>query len=286
MQSANYIKSPLNYIGGKYKLLPQILELFPKNINTFVDVFGGGFNVGANINCNKIIYNDNIPLLVDLMNTFYTYDVEYIVNKIENNIINYNLSKTNKEAYLNFRKYFNSNITKDPIDFYTLILFSFNYQIRFNSKMEYNNTFGQNRSEFNDRIKSNLINFVNLIQNKNIEFYNKDFLKLNLSLASQDFVYCDPPYLITTGSYNDGKRGFKGWSEKEELELYHYLDVLDSKNMKFALSNVIESNNKENHLLKNWTKKYNIHRLNYNYNHSNFHRKNINDSIEVLITNY
>lgn len=286
MQSANYIKSPLNYIGGKYKLLPQILELFPKNINTFVDIFGGGFNVGANINCNKIIYNDNIPLLVDLMNTFYTYDVEYIVNKIENNIINYNLSKTNKDAYLNFRKYFNSNLIKDPIDFYTLILFSFNYQIRFNSKMEYNNTFGQNRSEFNDRIKSNLINFVNLIQNKKIEFYNKDFLELNLLLTSQDFVYCDPPYLITTGSYNDGKRGFKGWSEKEESELYHYLDVLDSKNIKFALSNVIEANNKENLLLKNWAKKYNIHKLNYNYNYSNFHRKNTNDSIEVLITNY
>ena len=25
-----YIKSPLNYVGGKYKLLPQILPLFPK----------------------------------------------------------------------------------------------------------------------------------------------------------------------------------------------------------------------------------------------------------------
>lgn len=286
MQSNNYIKSPLNYIGGKYKLLPQILKLFPKNINTFVDVFGGGFNVGANINCNKIIYNDNIPLLVDLMRTFYTFDIEYIINKIENNIINHNLSKINKDAYLNYREYFNSNTTKDPIDFYTLILFSFNYQIRFNSKMEYNNTFGQNRSEFNTKIKSNLINFVDLIQNKKIEFYNKDFTELDLSLTSQDFVYCDPPYLITTGSYNDGKRGFKGWSEKEEVELYHYLDILHSKNVKFALSNVIESNNKENYLLKNWAKKYNLHKLNYNYNHSNFHRKNTNDSIEVLIVNY
>lgn len=286
MQSNNYIKSPLNYIGGKYKLLPQIFELFPKNINTFIDVFGGGFNVGANVDCNKIIYNDNIPLLVTLMNTFYTYDVEYIISRIEDNIINYNLSKTNKDAYLNFRKYFNSCNEKDPLDFYTLILFSFNYQIRFNSKMEYNNTFGQNRSEFNDRIKNNLLNFVSLIQGKNIQFYNKDFMDLNIPLVSQDFVYCDPPYLITTGSYNDGKRGFKGWADKEELELYNFLDILDSKNIKFALSNVIESNNKENHLLKNWSKKYNLHKLNYNYNYSNFHRKNTNDSIEILITNY
>lgn len=36
-----YIKSPLNYVGGKYKLLK--VPLFPKNIHTFVDLFGGGF---------------------------------------------------------------------------------------------------------------------------------------------------------------------------------------------------------------------------------------------------
>ena len=33
------IQSPLNYTGGKFKLLPQILPLFPKNIDIFVDLF-------------------------------------------------------------------------------------------------------------------------------------------------------------------------------------------------------------------------------------------------------
>ena len=37
-----YVKSPLNYTGGKYKLLPQLLELFPKQVNTFVDLLAGG----------------------------------------------------------------------------------------------------------------------------------------------------------------------------------------------------------------------------------------------------
>ena len=54
----NYIKSPLNYTGGKYKLLPQIIPLFPSKINTFVDLFGGGFNVGINIDANNVIYNE------------------------------------------------------------------------------------------------------------------------------------------------------------------------------------------------------------------------------------
>ena len=32
-------------------------------------------------------------------------------------------------------------------------------------------------------------------------------------------IYCDPPYLITTGSYNDGNRGFQDWNREKELQL-------------------------------------------------------------------
>jgi site-specific DNA-adenine methylase len=37
-----FIKSPLNYIGGKYKILSQIISFFPEDINCFVDLFTGG----------------------------------------------------------------------------------------------------------------------------------------------------------------------------------------------------------------------------------------------------
>lgn len=39
---SDYIKSPLNYVGGKYKLLNDIIPMFPSEIGTFVDVFAGG----------------------------------------------------------------------------------------------------------------------------------------------------------------------------------------------------------------------------------------------------
>ena len=48
----NNIKSPLNYTGGKYKLLPQILPLMPDKFDIFVDLFTGGANVIVNINAN------------------------------------------------------------------------------------------------------------------------------------------------------------------------------------------------------------------------------------------
>ena len=70
------------------------------------------------------------------------------------------------------------------------------------------------------------------------------------------------------------------------MELLDYLDVLNTSKVKFALSNVLKSNGKENAILKKWAEKYTIHYLNYEYNNSNFHRKNESETVEVLITNY
>ena len=64
--TSQYVSSPMNYIGGKYKLLPQLLPLFPKNVDTFVDLFCGGANVGVNALANRIVFNDNLVYLVDL----------------------------------------------------------------------------------------------------------------------------------------------------------------------------------------------------------------------------
>lgn len=64
------IQSPLNYTGGKFKLLPQILPLFPKNIDIFVDLFCGGANVGVNVESNRTILNDTDDNLTYLFNMF------------------------------------------------------------------------------------------------------------------------------------------------------------------------------------------------------------------------
>ena len=83
------IQSPLNYTGGKYKLLPQILPLFPQNINTLVDLFCGGCNVGINVNCNKVIYNDLNENLLHLYNTFKNLDKDETLDRIYEKIEKY-----------------------------------------------------------------------------------------------------------------------------------------------------------------------------------------------------
>lgn len=281
-----YIRSPLNYIGGKYKLLPEILSLFPSKVETFVDLFAGGLNVGININANKIIANDINKYVIEIFEYFATNDKEFTLTKIEERINELNLSKVNLDGYLKLREQYNSN--KNPLDLFLLSCFSFNHQIRFNNSFEFNTPFGKNRSSYNSKTKSNLEDFIDALQCKKIAFSSIDFRKINFqSLKKGDVVYCDPPYLISTGSYNDGTRGFGDWGIKEEGDLLDLLDYLNSKCIIFYLSNVFENKGLKNEKLVKWSSKYKVIHINNSYGNCNYHRKsNDNNSDEVLITNY
>lgn len=286
-----YIKSPLNYVGGKYRILDQIIPKFPKKINTFVDLFGGGFNVGINVNAETIIYNDVIEPLCELMNYFSDNTASEVIENLENNININGLNKENSEAFLKLRNKYNHTIYENEneriLDFYSLILYSFNYQIRFNQNMKYNTPFGKNRSSYNQNTKKNLKQFVDKINKVNLKISKDKFINFDFSdLGKDDFVYCDPPYLITTGSYNDGNRGIKDWTIDDEKRLLNILDDLNSRGVKFALSNVLIANNKKNELLTKWSEKYNVYIIKNTFDNSNYRRKSKKDTIEVLITNY
>lgn len=279
-----YIKSPMNYIGGKYKLLPQILPHFPNYIGTFVDLFSGGCNVAINVNANRIICNDINKKIIELFEAFKNTELSEILHQIKMRIAEYGLSKENEEGFIKFRDFYNA--TQNPIDLYTLTCYSFNYQFRFNNDLEYNNPFGRNRSQFSDNMEHNLIAFVSKLKKINIEFSSKDFSQISLdNLTPEDLIYCDPPYFITTGTYNDGNRGFKDWKAEQEYALYNYLDNANKRGIKFALSNVIEHKGKTNEILLNWAKKYKIIDLTYNYSNSSYNTTK-GESREVLIINY
>ncbi len=279
-----YIKSPLNYIGGKYKLLPQIIPHFPSDIVTFVDLFSGGTNVAINVLANRIICNDINTKIIDMFKAFQNISLEEILRRIEQNISQYQLSKTNEVGFRLFREYYNK--TGNPIDLYTLACYSFNYQFRFNNNLEYNNPFGRNRSQFSVSMRNNLISFVQKLQSINIEFMANDFEQFDLcALTNGDMIYCDPPYFITTGTYNDGNRGFKDWKIGQEKALYDFLDKANEKGIRFALSNVLAHKDKTNDVLSEWSKKYKVITLDYDYSNSSYNTKK-GESREVLIINY
>lgn len=278
------IKSPLNYVGGKYKLLPQILPYFPDNINTFVDLFGGGFNVGINIEAKQIICNDLETVVIDLFKELKSLSSEEALKILKDTIEKYGLSKTNEEGFKKIREDYNKG-NRSWNMFYAMLTHAFNYQIRFNKQGEYNMPFGRNRSSFNPNLEKNFIKFIDKLGEINVTFFNSDFNKIKIDmLGENDFVYCDPPYLVTCASYNEQD----GWNKTKERELLELLDNLNARGIKFALSNVLENKGKTNEILKVWTEKYNVHYLNYSYGNCNYHAKDKseNSTVEVLITNY
>src|SRR5699024_3513924 len=134
--------------------------------------------------------------LPNLFNTWKLKNIEEINNHIDNRIKEFNLNKNNLEGFLNFRKFYNQN--KNIEDLFILICFSFNYQMRFNNKQEYNSSFGKNSSILNDNIRKNLNIFINTIKEKDIIFLNNDFRKIKINkLKNNDFVYLDPPYSLS-----------------------------------------------------------------------------------------
>lgn len=279
----------MNYIGGKYKLLPQILPLFPKKICVFIDLFCGGANVGMNVKSKKVVFNDNLSYLIDLYRAFQTIPKAEILQHIENRISDLALSMTNEEGYLALRNLYNNQ--RNPLDLFVLIAYSFNHQIRFNNSHLFNNPFGRDRSSFNNRMRNNLIDFLDKLAVSDVSFSCGSFDGFDLSeLTEEDFLYCDPPYLITTGTYNDGKRGFSGWNEGEERKLLSLLKTVDENGLRFALSNVLIHKGKTNDILIEWVNenKYNVFHLNKDYSNSNYHTidRGKTASDEVLITNY
>lgn len=281
----NNYQCPFNYIGGKSKLLSQIFsKLTNEEYDNFFDVFAGGFSVGINSKAKNVFYNDINIYMTKLIEYFYKQDLSIFLSEIETRIMHYNLSKTNKEAYLILREKFNRE--HDILDFYLLICYSFNHQIRFNQKGDFNTPFGYNRSYFSDKMKNKLINFIEKLKQKNILFTTLSFENINIENYPDDTIFfCDPPYLITCGSYNDGKRGISFWNEELEKKLLLFLDEINNSGRKFILTNILFSGKKTNSILDEWKNKYNFTFITSDYSNSNYQKKKIYQQ-EIIVTNF
>lgn len=294
------ISSPLNYTGGKHKLLNQIIPLLPPS-ECFLDLFCGGGNVGINAKSSKVIFNDNNIELIRLFNYLHNNSTQDILDYTNDIIQRFELSDSNKNSYIYYdcdsskglAKYNKSgflklresyNKSRDIALLYVLIIFSFNNQIRFNKKGDFNLPVG--KRDFNLKMQNKLKLFTEKLRKIDVSFQSLDFRMVDLGILPKNtLIYCDPPYLITLAGYNENNR----WTLQDEQDLLDFLNECNQKGFKFALSNVLQAKNKENTLLINWLNNNGYHcaYLNKGYGNSNYQRKDKNSiSTEVLITNY
>lgn len=276
-------ESPLNYIGSKARVIPAIRENLPSDIDDFIDAFGGGFNVGINIRSESVVYNEYNHFVKELIESFWQYDTFSYIVYMKKMIRRFELEPGRKDAYLNVRDYYNSlpEDKRDPRLLLVVILYSFQQQIRFNSNHGFNNTVGMRW--FNDNLLEKLVSFSRRIKELNVCFSCADYTDTFRYVDDgHTFVYLDPPYMLTNGSYNDGKRGFKGWDVSQEAALFEFLDKLNHEGSRFMLSYVLEHKGKVNQNLVNWTQDnhYHIIELGDILGISGSRRK------EILVTNY
>ena len=300
MKTSNF-RSPLFYMGDKFKLLDQLKDKFPKKINNFIEPFTGGGSVFLNINANNYFLNDRDKHLIGLHNhliksskspyIFFkkvkktlekyglsrSYEKDIIPKNLRKKFVKTYYAQFNKQGYTKLKNNFNSNTKIDYTSLYVLLILGFNRILRFNSNGEFNLPVGN--VDFNKNTVTALNNYFKAIKTKKVKFHNQDYKKflMNINFKKNDFLYCDPPYLITAGEYN------KYWYENDEKELLKKLDELNKNKVKWALSNVIEYKGKKNKILIDWSKKYKSFNIKSNY--ISFNDNTIKSFKEVLILN-
>lgn len=69
------MKSPILYTGSKRRLINKgLIELFPSNIDVFVDLFCGGGSISLNIEANMYYMNDKCTQITSLLRLFQDID--------------------------------------------------------------------------------------------------------------------------------------------------------------------------------------------------------------------
>lgn len=300
-KNKQFKRSPFFYVGDKYKLMSQLDENFPKDIDRFIEPFCGGGSVFLNTKANRYCVNDIDAYMINLHKILVSYsqntdafwkDVNKIIDKyklsakylgktvpeeLKDDFKKTYFAKYNKDAYVEMRQEFNKN-KDDMLLLYMLLIYGFNRMLRFNRTGDFNLPVGN--VDFNENVVKALNHYFDYVSNANIEFYNLDFVEFieQVQPSKDDFIYLDPPYLITFSEYN------KLWDEDSEMRLINYLDKLNAKGIRFAVSNVLWHRKRYNGTFNMWAQKYNVVKIKSNY--ISYHDNTDKDSMEVLVRNY
>ena len=289
----------IKWVGGKGQLLSEINKLYPvelgKNINKYAEIFLGGgavlFDILSKYKLDEVYISDKN---LELINTYKSIrdNVDILIKSLkemEEQYISLN-NENRKIYYYEKRQEYNSlkiNIEENNIEKASLFIFlnktCFNGLYRVNKKGEFNVPMGAYK---NPKIcdKKNLKNVSMAL--KNVKIIYADYRESESFIDEKTFVYIDPPYrpLNTSSSFTSYTEN--DFSDKEQIELAEYIDLLNKKGAKIVISNSDPKNNDiDDNFFDKLYKNYNINRVKATrmLNSNASLRGAIN---ELLITNY
>lgn len=224
--------NPIKWTGSKRGQAKQILEFFPKEINTYYEPFLGGGSVflallQSNIKVNKYYLSDINNDLINFWNEIKN-NPDLIIKEYGFRWNNLKNSADRNGYYYSIRDSFNK--TRNIHDFIFLNKTCFNGLIRYNPNGEFNVSFHFGRDGINPKKFEKIIAYHNnLFKDKNIIFNNNEYNLINPE--KDDFCYFDPPYHNTKGIYNGGINKGNFWNFLRNLSC-NYILSFDGKSGK------------------------------------------------------
>jgi DNA adenine methylase len=285
----NTLFSLINYVGHKGKIVDQLLDYMPAQIDgTFYDIFAGSCVVGLSTpaTIKQVTFVDKNPLLMELYSSLshpgFQDTLEEIIKEYsltnsfrkprasyleEENVgtvtwhgevvKNFHLDQLNKPGYDKLLSDFNAGAfvsVRRGAAYMIAAIYGRNSNV--NVKMRDGVPAlegGVGPLDFSLRCQKKLQEHISVIGQKNCRFNTADFRKI--SPTSSDFVYLDPPYLASGFKYG-------GWTPEDERDLLRWIDGLPCP---WALSNTLSSGGVKNSILRDWAQDKNVIKIDKKY---------------------
>jgi len=199
------ISPVIKWSGSKRNQADKIVNMIPKEIDTYYEPFVGGGSVfiklaTSSIKVNKFILSDINDDLISLWKIIVSDPVGVYQHyrTLWEEMSSIKDWDKKKKYYLNIRERFNKS--KSPYDFMFIMRTTFNGMPRYNKNGVFNNPLHPNR---NGIVPEKLLNIMmewrEIIQSKNVTFLNQSYEEIKTS--ENDVLYLDPPYAGIKGMY-------------------------------------------------------------------------------------
>jgi DNA adenine methylase len=224
----------VKWVGGKRQLMPEIIKLVPKKISIYYEPFVGGGAVLFALQQKKALINDANSELINVYNMIKYNLEELIIDlKTHKNDPDYFYKLRSLDREVGFESI--SNVKKASRIIY-LNKTCYNGLYRVNSSGEFNSPFGKykNPNIVNDATLKAVSEYLN---NNDIQIINGDYSKILTDFKKDSFVYFDPPYHPVSQSSNFTGYTQGGFNLDDQIKLRDKCNELNSKGIKFLLSN-------------------------------------------------
>jgi DNA adenine methylase len=185
----------MQYMGGKTRIAKEILPIIladRKEGQYFVEPFCGGCNVTTNVSGNRIANDYN----------------EYLIAMFEGLVSGEKYpEQISRELYNDVRTCFRSGSDKYDLGFIGWVGFMASYRGKFFGG--YSGASMRSNGRYEDRVSESVRNIMRQVPKlQGVEFRSGDYK--DLRLPDESIIYCDPPYMGTTG-YSDGINHDEFW---------------------------------------------------------------------------